>query len=244
MSNTTPPSLHTRALMLLGPLLALALVLGAWWLFDLRAFDSPRKIAEAVGRLAENPLAPLYTLLIFGVGSLLFFPVTPLVLGTALAFDALHSILYNALGLQLATLLTYGAGRLLGSKVVEQLSGPRLAKLARTLRSNAFRAGIIARVLPVGNFTLINLTAGSLRIPLWRFLLGNVIGFLPGVLITTLFARQLVEAAGSTDRRGAALVAGAGLLLGALLLLVKRVLGRRANSDDADRRAPPDSANG
>ena len=43
-------------------------------------------------------------------------------------------------------------------------------------------AVIAARMLPVGNFALINITAGALGVRFRDYLIGNVIGLLPGVL--------------------------------------------------------------
>ena len=46
-------------------------------------------------------------------------------------------------------------------------------------------------MLPVGNFSLINIIAGALGIPFGDYMLGNAIGLLPGVLALTMFADRL-----------------------------------------------------
>ncbi len=85
---------------------------------------------------------------------------------------------------------------------------------------------VAARLLPVGNFSLINMAAGAFRIGFGDYMLGNAIGVLPGILALTLFADRL----GSTLRhpRGANLVmlAAVALALVAVLSWIRRRLAR------------------
>jgi uncharacterized membrane protein YdjX (TVP38/TMEM64 family) len=237
-----PVSSSTRRtgskIVLLMPLLALLVVAAVWQFTDLRTFDAAR-FAEVVRNLRESPAGFGYTLLAFAVGTLLFLPVTPLVLGTLFAFDPLRGFTYAALGVLLAASVTYGAGRLLGGAVVERLGGPRLEKVSQQLHANAFRASIAMRVLPVGHFTVINLLAGSLRIPFRWYFLGNIVGIVPSLLVTTLFADRLGQALRSPDVQSIALAAGCVALFGALWLVLWRVAKRRARAfgPDTDRAA-------
>lgn len=214
-------------IVLVMPLLALLAVGAVWQFTDLRNFDAAR-FAEMARTLRESPAGFGYTLLAFAVGTLLFLPITPLVLGTALAFDPLRGFAYAALGALFAAAANYGAGRLLGGAAVQRLSGPRLEKVARELRANAFRASIVMRLLPVGHFTVLNLLAGSLRIPFRPFVLGNVVGILPGVLVMTLFADRVGQALRSPDARSIAFAAGFLVLVGVLLFVARRAAKRRA----------------
>jgi len=181
--------------------------------------------------LRASPVGFAYVLLVFGVGTLLFLPVTPLVLGTMFAFDPLRGFVYASLGVLFAASVTYGAGRLLGSAAVERLSGPRLVKLSRGLHANAFRASIVMRVLPVGHFTVINLLAGSVRIPFRWYFLGNIVGIVPSLLFVTLFADRLREALRSPDPQSIALFVGSVVLIGVFVFVVRRAAKRRARGE-------------
>jgi phospholipase D1/2 len=219
------------AIVFLLPVLALAAVVAIWQFTDLHTFDAER-FTEVARKLRESPAGLAYTVLVFSVGTLLFLPVTPLVLGTFFAFGPLRGFIYAVIGVLVAAAVTYGAGRLLGSAAVERLSGPRLAKLSRELHANAFRAGIIMRILPVGHFTVINLLAGSLRIPFRWYLLGNTAGITISLLFVALFADRLLQAVRSPDALSIALAAGCLVLLGVLALLARRALKRRAQRLD------------
>jgi uncharacterized membrane protein YdjX (TVP38/TMEM64 family) len=90
--------------------------------------------------------------------------------------------------------VTYGVGRgilLGGRRRVAWLSGPRLAALRGHLMKRSLLAIVAARLLPIGNFSIINMVAGVLKVPLRTFVLGNAIGLLPGILALTIFANRL-----------------------------------------------------
>ncbi len=53
---------------------------------------------------------------------------------------------------------------------------------------------VIVRLLPIAPFSVINVVAGSTQIG-WRdFLLGTLIGIMPGIVMTMLFVNRAVEA--------------------------------------------------
>ena len=43
----------------------------------------------------------------------------------------------------------------------------------------------------MGNFSLINIVAGALGVPFRKYMMGNAIGLLPGMLALTIFADRL-----------------------------------------------------
>ena len=49
------------------------------------------------------------------------------------------------------------------------------------------------RFMPVGNFTLLNMLAGSMGVSFRSFLLGNALGLLPWILGIGLFAGQVAR---------------------------------------------------
>jgi membrane protein YqaA with SNARE-associated domain len=101
------------------------------------------------------------------------------------------AIVYCLVGRLSAACTTYGIGRLVGRFRPRWLEQPRLLRIRRQLRRRGILAVIAARLLPVGNFTLINITAGALGIRFRDYLIGNAIGLLPGVLALTVFADRI-----------------------------------------------------
>ncbi len=223
---------HFAALVL--PLVPLLAIGTAWCFGGLERLRSPEQIAALAASLRESPAGLLYVLGAFALGTALFLPVTGLMLGTTLAFDPARGFAYSFLGALLGASITYWAGRWAGSRALELASGPRLARFSDELRHHAFRASILARLVPVGNFTAINLLAGSLRIPFRAFFFGNVVGILPGALLLTVFADRI-----SASLRAPNVQNLIWLGLGALALLVLLLLRRRWVKRHAEREGAP-----
>jgi phospholipase D1/2 len=216
-----------RRLMLFAPVLLLIAVGAAWYFGDLGRLNSPEKVAAAARDLRASPYAILYVIAAFALGSMLFFPITALMTGTALAFDTLHGFLYAYVGALCAAMLTYWIGRLLGSEILRYVRGPRIERFQRELQTRAFRASIAARFVPVGSFAMLNMLAGSLHVPFGWYVLGNMVGILPGVLVLTLFADQLAAAVRHADLTRLLAIGGVLLVVGVVWFLWRRRVRRR-----------------
>jgi uncharacterized membrane protein YdjX (TVP38/TMEM64 family) len=218
-----------RRLKLFAPLTLLVAIAAVWYFGDLGRLNSPDKIAAAAQALRDSPFAIFYVIGAFVLGSLVLFPITAMLAGTALAFDALHGFLYAYVAALCAAMTTYWLGRLLGSEILRYVRGPKIERFQRELQTHAFRASIAARFVPVGSFAMLNMLAGSLHVPFRYYVLGNMVGLLPSVVVLTLFADQLAEAARSADK--ARLIAlGLALLAAGLIWFFwrRRLRQRRA----------------
>jgi len=231
------PKPPRRGLTLLAPVIPLITVVAVWYFADLGQYNSPEKVAEAARALREDPFAFVYVLLAFAFGTLLFFPVTALIAGTTLAFDPLRGFSYAFAGALFGACVTYWVGRLAGSAALDYVSGPRIARFREELRTHAFRASVIARFLPVGNFSMINMLVGSMRVPFGKYVLGNIVGIAPGVLFLTLFAEQITTAMRSPSKTNVAVLGAVVVLFVAFGFALKRWYKRREESATRRSRA-------
>ncbi|HXU64566.1 MAG TPA: VTT domain-containing protein, partial [Polyangia bacterium] len=205
------------------------LVLAAVWRFTpLRGLLHIDRITALGRRLAAHPAAPVWVLGGYLVGGVILFPITVLLGATALVFSPLPAIAYCLTGTLASAALTYWIGRLIGHFRAGWLRGPRLTRFEHQIRKRGMLAIVAARLLPVGNFSVINMAAGAFGIGFGDYMLGNLVGVLPGTLALTLFADRL----GSTLRhpRGTNLVTLAAVALGlvAVLSWIRRRLARHA----------------
>jgi uncharacterized membrane protein YdjX (TVP38/TMEM64 family) len=84
--------------------------------------------------------------------------------------------------------------------------------------------------VPVGPFSVVNIVAGASHIR-WRdFLLGTVIGLIPGVTVASIFVDRVAAAIREPGTATFALLAAVGALLIALLFMIRRRLGARAEA--------------
>ncbi|MEA2697993.1 MAG: phospholipase, partial [Myxococcales bacterium] len=169
--------------------------MAAVWIFTpLRSYLTIDAMAAAGAKVHDSPLALLWVVAVFALASLVFFPITALLVATALVFDAVTGLIYGLVASTVAAWLTYVVGRLLRRWHVRWLQGPRFTRFCQQLQRQGFTAILLARVLPVGNFSLFNIAAGAMEIPFGPYMLGSALGLLPRILALTFFADSLGRA--------------------------------------------------
>jgi uncharacterized membrane protein YdjX (TVP38/TMEM64 family) len=196
-----------------------------------QGFDAGSPTRRFLALLLQDVQDPrwglLYILLAYAAGALAFAPITALFVATSLALSPLHGFVYCLIGGVFGGSLAYGVGRLLGARPLARFRGANIQRLAREVEQRPLRSVLIARFLPVGNFTLINLLLGSLRVPYWAFALGSLLGMLPGVLGITLCKGLLERVLRAPSVSNVSLLAGGLLAVGVTLYAVARVVARR-----------------
>jgi phosphatidylserine/phosphatidylglycerophosphate/cardiolipin synthase-like enzyme/uncharacterized membrane protein YdjX (TVP38/TMEM64 family) len=198
-----------------------------WRLTPLRSLLDVDRVVALGRSVSGHPAAPFAVFAAYLGGTLVFFPITLLLGGTALLFPAPTAIAYCMTGAMTAAITTYGIGRLVGRFRPRWLARPRLQRISRQLRRRGMLAVIAARMLPVGNFSLINITAGALGIPFRDYVIGNAIGLLPGVLALTVFADRIGATIRHPHARNLIVLALVGGAISAALWWLKRRIARR-----------------
>lgn len=228
------PRRRVRELLVVASVLLVCLVLTlAWRATSLAEVLSPSTIAAVAGPFLRGPFGPLAGILAFVVGGLLVVPLTLLSVQSGLLFGPILGFVVALCGALLSALVTYGAGRVLGSESVRRLVGGDRLRVTRSLRTRGALAVAAFRLLPVAPFTIVNLAAGAARIPVVPYLVGTLIGVLPGTLALTLFGGGLLAALRHPTPGLIALVAAGVVALGAVMWSLVRFVRRR------QRGAPP-----
>jgi phospholipase D1/2 len=186
--GTKKPSLWLRGL---GLLLLVCALIAVWQFTDIRELDSAQRVASAIKALRASPLAALFVFGAFVVGTVLCMPITLLIAGTVLALGPSQGLPCALVGSLCGAALAYVIGKLLGHAPLAALESPRFRKLYAGLNKSGFRTTLLARLLPVGNFTLLNLLLGSLGVPFRGFILGNVVGLAPWLAFVGVFYKSL-----------------------------------------------------
>ena len=211
------------------PLLAAGALVLVWLSFDLGSFRSLDQVRSALAPVQRDPRAGLYVVGAFALLSPAFVPITVMVVATALTFGEFVGFVYALLGIYAAACTTYWAGRVVGAQAMIELSGPSLVRATEALHTHAFWASLLSRMAPVGNFTVMNMIAGSMRVPFWPYLLGTAVGAIPGTLVIALFADQArAWISGSEKTPHSWLTLGVLLIVLSVLGVIKFVRKRRA----------------
>jgi uncharacterized membrane protein YdjX (TVP38/TMEM64 family) len=216
-----------RAVLAVGTLVLLLALAAAWRWTELgNLLDLDSLIGQARG-LASHPAAPLLVTAVFALACSLAVPLTLLVVAAVLAFGAVEGFLYSLAGAQLSALLSYWAGRYAGRDLVRRYAGKRLNKISRQLSERGILAIVTLRIVPVAPYAAINLVAGASHISLRDFAIGTLLGLLPGLTAIALFGEGLEQSLRDPDLGSLAWLAALVLALVALILWLRRLLGRR-----------------
>jgi phospholipase D1/2 len=141
----------------------------------------------------QTSWAPVAMVLVYTPAAFVLFPRPLLTLFAVVAFGPWFGFAYSAVGILVAALATYYAGRVLRRDTVVRLAGKKAEKGSKVLRRHGVLSIFAANMVPVPPFVVQNMIAGAVRIPLWDYTLGSVLGMLPGLLAATVFGNQIVR---------------------------------------------------
>lgn len=139
-------------------------------------------VDTAITAMAERPAGTLVLVLFYALAGSLFVPVTLLATATLATFGLWPGVAIAWLGSLLSATLSHAAGKRLGPRVVGWLPSRVERSVRRFLARQSFWAVVFMRLVPLGNFGALNLAAGALNLPRRSFVLGNMVGLLPGLL--------------------------------------------------------------
>jgi uncharacterized membrane protein YdjX (TVP38/TMEM64 family) len=174
-------------------LVAVGLAL-AWRYTPLAGIVTPAATIAFAQSLSVYWWAPLALILTYTPATLVMFPRWLITLAAVAIFGPWPAFAYAEAGVLLAALANYVAGTLVRIDTVRRMAGPRLNRVKRLLRRRGIVAVTIVRLVPVAPFIVVNVVMGALRIPLHHYLVGTLLGMLPGMLATTVLGDQLTDA--------------------------------------------------
>jgi uncharacterized membrane protein YdjX (TVP38/TMEM64 family) len=103
------------------------------------------------------------------------------------------AIIGSLLGCILSAILLHAIGRQLGRKNVARLAGKRLNRINRLIARQGVLAVAAVRMVPIAPYSLVNLAAGAVHVPLRDFVYGTLLGMSPGVVGITFFTNRLEQ---------------------------------------------------
>jgi uncharacterized membrane protein YdjX (TVP38/TMEM64 family) len=230
-------------------IVSFALVLGAlalmWRFTPLAEYVTVERVhgwAEAAGGTGWAPLALIVS---YTPSAFVMFPRPLITIFAVVAFGPWLGFASAMAGVAISGVCIYYLGRTLSRDTVRRIAGERLNRTSELLRRHGLAAAFACSVAPVAPFIAVGVIAGAVRIKLWRYLGGMLLGMLPGTLATTVFADQIAAALGESGSINYWLVAGVVLVFVILLYVVRRWM-KKLEQDErrgagGQQRAPPGS---
>jgi phosphatidylserine/phosphatidylglycerophosphate/cardiolipin synthase-like enzyme/uncharacterized membrane protein YdjX (TVP38/TMEM64 family) len=203
--------------------------LAALWAWSpLRGWIEPERLAAAAAPLGEHAWGPVVAAVGVAVAATLLIPVTMLIVAMSLLFGPLVGASVALAGCLMGAAAGYGLGRMLWPDAIKRLAGKRLSRMSRTLSKRGVLTMVAIRVVPIAPFTVINLVAGSAEFRFRDFLIGTMIGLLPGLFGLTLATDRVAAAVRNPDPLSIAVALAAVACIAAAIWGLRRWLQRRA----------------
>jgi phospholipase D1/2 len=222
---TVPPPTNPQRHTLAGAALSLLLIMGlVIWMAS--GEFTPEKVRGFLEASRNSSFALPAVCLLYIIGSFVLFPVTLLSLTTAAVFGPILGPVYGLIGALLSTAIMFWLGQWAGLKGLRKLLGDRIRRIDARFRQSGIAGVVMIRVLPIAPFGIVNLAAGISSIRFVDFILGSLIGFLPGFLAKGIVGDSLVQAFLHPSLGNAAYLA-LGISLWISLIAVSHFLARR-----------------
>jgi len=226
---------------IIGIAILAAIALGLIWRFTpLADIVTPKSVVALMQSLADYWWAPLALVASYTPASLVMFPRWVITLAAVAIFGPWTAFVYAQAGALLAALCGYAAGKLVSRDTVRHMAGPRINRLTQLLRRRGLIAVTMVRLVPIAPFMVVNVVMGATRIRLHHFVIGTLIGMLPGMLAATVLGDQLTAVISEPGRANLWIAAAAVLVLATVAYFGQRWL-RRADAKDQRERAQAQS---
>jgi phospholipase D1/2 len=192
--NTTGDKLRMRIWLAVAVLALLLGMTAAWKWSPLADQIDIRKITAWAVSLRKDPARHAIIPAAYLIGSLVSFPVTLLILATAIVFGPVVGAAYSFAGCLLGAAVTYAVGYFMGKDFVQRIAGRRWQRVEEKIAQSGIMAVAAVRLLPVAPFTIVNIVSGAFKVPILHYLVGSMLGLAPGILVINFFAHQFARA--------------------------------------------------
>jgi uncharacterized membrane protein YdjX (TVP38/TMEM64 family) len=195
------------------------------WLAALGQALSPESLAAAADTIRGfGALAPVVSVLLMIVQSVVApLPGSLIAAANGIIFGVWRGSLISWVGGMAGAVATYLIGRVFGDRAAARwAASPQWRRLEQFGGRHGFWLVLMARITPILSLDFVGYLAGAARMPFRSYLLANLIGVAPGMVIYTVVGHDLVYARDASWRIGVA-----ALLLIALLFVGRRFFARR-----------------
>ncbi|MFQ5962737.1 MAG: TVP38/TMEM64 family protein [Candidatus Scalinduaceae bacterium] len=198
-------------------IILITIVAGAFFAFTytpLSQYTQKDTLLSILAQLREHWWGPIGFILIYGIGCVIALPGSLLTLCGGAIFGVAWGTLYNILASNLGATLAFLMARYFGREFVSRFMKGRIESFDEKVASNGFRFIFTLRLIPLIPFNGLNLGSGLSRIKYRDYLLGSVLGMIPGTFIYTYFADALLDGVtGSGKRAFTNLIVASSLLI-------------------------------
>lgn len=153
-----------------------------------------------------------------------FLPATPFTIAGGFIFGNFYGLLFSVIGTMLSAVLTFFLSRYLFREQVKRWLKGRYDGIDKSLEGNGMYMIAVFRLIPVVPFDAVGYVAGVSSIKFRDYMIGSLIGELPGAFVLTMLGSSLKHIGSPVFYASIVLL----LLLIALPEAYKRIVSSRA----------------
>lgn len=209
-------------------LITLALFL-TWRYTGLADYATAGRISGWARAVRGKPWSVVLVVAAYTIATFTMFPRPLITLFAVVAYGPWLGLATALVGIILAALCAYEVGHVLPRHTLQDVAGDRFDEVSRSLRGHGVAAGFAVSIAPVAPFPVVGMMAGAAGIKRWQYIIGTVLGMMPGTLATTFFAGHLAEVLDDPSKMNYWLVAGIVIVFAALIAIVRWWLLRAAH---------------
>jgi uncharacterized membrane protein YdjX (TVP38/TMEM64 family) len=214
-------------------MLVVLAALGAVWRYtplkDVVTVDNAVNWAH---ELRKTPGAPVMVVLSYVVAAVIMFPRPLLTLTTIVAFGTLWGVTYCGIGILVAALTFFYAGKFLPRHWLEKLAGDKLEGVEALFHEHGIKAIFALNMVPAPPFAVQGLIAGACEMSTFRYIVGNLLGMLPTLIGWGFFGHQLVSSLEDASSVNKWLIGAMVAVMVVLTIVVRRWVAKHSPHGD------------
>lgn len=177
-------------------ILMLLIMSGVIFVSPIRDLIKMDHLTLVINQIKEEPLAPLYYVLLYMIGVVFAVPGIALTILAGPIFGLWKGILVVLIGANLGCQITFFLSRFLGREFVYKFvkADSLVDRLSKKIENNGFMVILSLRLLPVFPFNVINYVSGLTSLRYRDYTLGNLFGMLPGTCVYVYFSYTASDA--------------------------------------------------
>jgi uncharacterized membrane protein YdjX (TVP38/TMEM64 family) len=175
-------------------ILVLAAVYAIVRFSPLSVYFEKENLLQFLSTLQNYWWGPVVFILIYGIGCVFAIPGAILTMAGGALFGTFSGTLYNVIASNLGATLAFLIARVLGRDFVAGLmKGGKLAQLDDSIERHGFMTIFRLRLIPLVPFNGLNFGSGFSKVKYREYLLGSILGMLPGTFIYTYFGDSVLK---------------------------------------------------
>lgn len=175
-------------------LIAFAAMMAIFWNHGLfHEFGSRQYLINLFQGIQESSFSIPVAMAMYAILATFFLPITILTAVSAVIFGYSNGFLIAFTGAMMSAVISYGIGNIVDVKKAAWLQSGAFQRVQQHAENSNVIGITFLRMLPIAPYAVVNMILGFLRVPFPVFMLGTLLGLLPGKIITVFLAGSVAE---------------------------------------------------